>query len=112
MPSRKVPDGEFRDVAHPINLETREELEKQVLAKYEEELKKIREQGFATVSQRNRCFIACGCTIGKSGLPVAVGISVPASGFNEKKLRALLQQALARFDVTTQHTTQRKKEHV
>ena len=40
MPSRKVPDGEFRDVAHPINLETREELEKQVLAKYEEELKK------------------------------------------------------------------------
>ena len=40
MPSRKVPEGEFRDVAHPINLETREELEKQVLAKYEEELKK------------------------------------------------------------------------
>ena len=40
MPSRKVPDGEFRDVAHPINLETREDLEKKVLAKYEEELKK------------------------------------------------------------------------
>ena len=40
MPSRKVPDGEFRDVAHPINLETREELEKKVLEKYAEELKK------------------------------------------------------------------------
>ena len=40
MPSRKVPDGEFRDVAHPIKLETREDLEKKVLAKYEEELKK------------------------------------------------------------------------
>ena len=40
MPSRKVSDGEFRDVAHPINLEAREELEKLVLAKYEEEAKK------------------------------------------------------------------------
>ncbi len=23
MPSRKMPDGEFRDIAHPINAETR-----------------------------------------------------------------------------------------
>lgn len=44
MPSRKVPDGEFRDVAHPINLETREELEKIVLAKFEEEVKKEENQ--------------------------------------------------------------------
>ena len=40
MPSRKVSDGEFRDVAHPINLEAREELEKLVLAKYAEEAQK------------------------------------------------------------------------
>ena len=38
MPSRKVPDGEFRDVAHPINLETREELEKQFIEKLKIEM--------------------------------------------------------------------------
>ena len=37
MPSRKYPDGEYRDVAHPINTPTREEINKLVLAKYEEE---------------------------------------------------------------------------
>ena len=29
MPSRKLPEGEFKDIAHPINSETREQLEKQ-----------------------------------------------------------------------------------
>lgn len=36
MPSRKTPDGEFKDIAHPINTSTREELEQTILAKYEE----------------------------------------------------------------------------
>ena len=36
MPSRKTPDGEFKDIAHPINISTREELERKILAKYEE----------------------------------------------------------------------------
>ena len=40
MPSRKTPEGEYKDVAHPINTPTREEINKLVLAKYEEELKK------------------------------------------------------------------------
>jgi stage V sporulation protein G len=39
MPSRKMPDGTRRDIAHPINAETREYLEKQVLAAYEKRLK-------------------------------------------------------------------------
>ena len=39
MPSRKTPEGEYKDVAHPINTPTREEINKLVLAKYEEELK-------------------------------------------------------------------------
>lgn len=37
MPSRKTPDGEYKDVAHPINTATREDINKQVLAKYETE---------------------------------------------------------------------------
>ena len=36
MPSRKTPDGEFKDIAHPINTETREKIQNAILAAYEE----------------------------------------------------------------------------
>ncbi len=36
MPSRKIPSGEFRDIAHPINAQTRKTIEDAVLAKYDE----------------------------------------------------------------------------
>ncbi len=36
MPSRKANDGTYRDVAHPINSEFRQEIEKQILSKYNE----------------------------------------------------------------------------
>jgi len=39
MPSRKMADGSFKDVAHPINAETRQMLEKAILAEYEKVLK-------------------------------------------------------------------------
>jgi Uncharacterized protein, involved in the regulation of septum location len=35
MPSRKTPDGEFKDIAHPINSSTREKLQKVIIEKYE-----------------------------------------------------------------------------
>ena len=35
MPSRKTPNGEFKDIAHPINAETREKIQKAVLEAYE-----------------------------------------------------------------------------
>lgn len=35
MPSRKTPDGEFKDIAHPINTETREAIQSAILAEYE-----------------------------------------------------------------------------
>ena len=38
MTSRKTAEGEFRDVAHPINAQTREKIQKVVLEKYEEAL--------------------------------------------------------------------------
>ena len=38
MPSRKTPDGEFKDIAHPINAETRELLHSKILEKYQEML--------------------------------------------------------------------------
>ncbi|WP_427339317.1 septation regulator SpoVG [Caloranaerobacter sp. DY30410] len=39
MPSRKMPDGEFRDIAHPINSGTRSKIQESVLAEYEKALK-------------------------------------------------------------------------
>ena len=36
MPSRKTPDGEFKDIAHPINTETREKIQTSILKAYEE----------------------------------------------------------------------------
>ncbi len=38
MPSRRTPDGEYRDVAHPINSETRNMISDMVLAEYEKVL--------------------------------------------------------------------------
>ncbi len=35
MPSRKTPNGEFKDIAHPINAETREKIQKAILDAYE-----------------------------------------------------------------------------
>lgn len=34
MPSRKTPDGEFRDIAHPINSSAREIIQSAVLEAY------------------------------------------------------------------------------
>ena len=34
MPSRKTPDNEFKDIAHPINAEMREMLSDRILEKY------------------------------------------------------------------------------
>jgi stage V sporulation protein G len=36
MPSRKSSDGEYRDIAHPINSDTRSKIQSLILAKYEE----------------------------------------------------------------------------
>ena len=38
MPSRKATDGEYRDIAHPINSETRERIQGIILEKYEQVL--------------------------------------------------------------------------
>ncbi|MBC8185941.1 septation regulator SpoVG [candidate division KSB1 bacterium] len=38
MPSRKMPDGSFRDIAHPINKDFRDFIEKAILDEYERQL--------------------------------------------------------------------------
>ena len=36
MPSRKSSDGEYRDIAHPINSDTRTKIQELILQKYSE----------------------------------------------------------------------------
>ena len=36
MPSKKAQNGEFRDIAHPINAETREKIQSAIIEKYNE----------------------------------------------------------------------------
>ncbi|WP_448820274.1 septation regulator SpoVG [Cetobacterium sp.] len=36
MPSRKMPDGEYKDIAHPITPELRKDITDSVIAKYKE----------------------------------------------------------------------------
>lgn len=38
MPSRKSTDGEYRDIAHPINSRTRDMIQTLILEKYQEML--------------------------------------------------------------------------
>jgi len=38
MPSRKMADGEFRDIAHPINATTRQKMQEAIFAEYEKSL--------------------------------------------------------------------------
>ena len=44
MPSRKVSEGEFRDIAHPINADMRFELQDQIIKAFEEAKENIVEE--------------------------------------------------------------------
>jgi len=44
MPSRKTPNGEYKDIAHPINPETRTKIQSAIITAYEtEESEEVKE---------------------------------------------------------------------
>ncbi|MBO4926698.1 MAG: septation regulator SpoVG [Clostridiales bacterium] len=51
MPSRRTPEGEYKDIVHPINSEFRDKVSALVLAKYKETLAQLSEQvaGFSSL---------------------------------------------------------------
>jgi stage V sporulation protein G len=51
MPSRRLRNGSFRDIAHPLNTETRRRLETSILAEYE---RVVAEHGSADEGGRSR----------------------------------------------------------
>ncbi len=40
MPSRRMTDGTYRDIAHPITIEFRDKVERAILKQYKEEIRK------------------------------------------------------------------------
>lgn len=44
MPSKKAADGEYRDIAHPINSNTRERIQTLIIEKYEQVLEEVQEE--------------------------------------------------------------------
>lgn len=48
MPSRKTPTGEFRDIAHPINADSRNKVQSAILTKYQTLL--AEEESYETVA--------------------------------------------------------------
>lgn len=48
MPSRKTPEGEFKDIAHPINAQMRDRLEQEIMKKYQSAL--IEDTAFETAN--------------------------------------------------------------
>ena len=40
MPAKRRKDGTFKDIAHPLNAETRERFERAILAEYDRELQR------------------------------------------------------------------------
>jgi stage V sporulation protein G len=47
MPSKKTPDGEFKDIVHPLNSATRELISRLVLAEFEKEAAKTAQESEA-----------------------------------------------------------------
>lgn len=41
MPSKRRKDGQFKDIAHPLNQETREMIENAIFEAYEKEIKEL-----------------------------------------------------------------------
>ena len=53
MPSKKRKDGQFRDIAHPLNQETRSLIEERIFDAYEREVRSM-EESLSSVRPRER----------------------------------------------------------
>jgi len=53
MPSKKRKDGTYRDLAHPINQETRDMLEKAIMDAYWKRVEELKNQPESTVAEQD-----------------------------------------------------------
>ena len=91
MPSRKKKNGEFKDVAHPLNNETRRMIETQVLAEYERVLGERGERTpelSAAVQQRTEIGLAAGAST-ETYMPVPPPMSPMAAPMTQPAERTM-----------------------
>ena len=50
MPSKRKKNGDFKDIAHPLNRETRERMERRILDEYEQAVAKEEDQPSSVMS--------------------------------------------------------------
>lgn len=87
MPSRKKKNGEFKDVAHPLNNETRRMIETQILAEYERVLGEKAEGGAAA---GNEAVVSRPLAVERSEQPaVAAPVVAERAASNENGERSL-----------------------
>lgn len=46
MPAKRRKDGTFKDIAHPLNVQTRQHMEQVILEEYDREMKRVADSGF------------------------------------------------------------------
>jgi stage V sporulation protein G len=46
MPAKRRKDGTFKDIAHPLNMQTRQRMEQVILEEYDREMKRVADAGF------------------------------------------------------------------
>jgi hypothetical protein len=86
MPSRKKKNGEFKDVAHPLNNETRRIIEEKVLAEYDHALE---ERGEAPADRGERAQRAPSVALpgpdraGEAEAPHAIAAAAPEKSLEE-----------------------------
>lgn len=52
MPAKRRKDGTFKDIAHPLNMETRQMMERVILSEYDRELERAAADGLAEAPRR------------------------------------------------------------
>ena len=88
MPSRKKKNGEFKDVAHPLNNETRRMIEEKVLAEYDHALQDRGEPP----AERGERALRVPQTGGEE--PMGIAASAPSAPVPEKSLEEIEEMHL------------------
>ncbi len=89
MPSRKKKNGEFKDVAHPLNNETRRMIEEKVLAEYDNALEG---RGEPPADRGERAQRIPGT--GEEAMPLAAAAAAPVPPVPEKSLEEVEEMHL------------------
>jgi len=53
MPSRRKPDGTYQDIAHPINNDTRDRMEAEIIAEYKKQVQQTVKEASLEITEQS-----------------------------------------------------------